>query len=50
MEFFVSGFWAGNPVEVGRDPFAPCIGEIGNLHPEGMLLSYSIFSIFFVLV
>ena len=23
--FFVSGFWAGNPVDVGRDTFAPTL-------------------------
>ncbi|XP_030963459.1 uncharacterized protein LOC115984578 [Quercus lobata] len=31
---FVSGFWAGNPVDVGRDPFPPYTGELGNLRPE----------------
>ena len=36
--FFVSGFWARNLVEVGRDSFPPYIGEMGHLHPEGMLL------------
>ena len=48
--FFVSSFWAGNLVEVGRDPFTPYTGELGNFRPEGMFLSYSIFSIFFGLV
>ena len=28
--FFVSGFWSGHPVEVGRDTFAPNTGELGN--------------------
>ena len=28
--FFVSGFWSGHPVEVGRDTFAPYTGELGN--------------------
>ena len=32
--FFVSRFWAGKPVEVGRDPFPPYTGEMGNLRPE----------------
>ena len=27
--FFVSGFWAGNPIKVGRDPFPPYTGEMG---------------------
>ena len=36
--FFVSSFWAGHPVEVGRDPFAPYTGELGNLCPEGTLM------------
>ncbi|XP_075657287.1 uncharacterized protein LOC142627331 [Castanea sativa] len=34
--FFVSGFWAGHPVEVSMDPFAPYTGELGNLRPEGV--------------
>ena len=39
MEYiFVSGFWAGNPVDVGRDPFPSYTGDLGNLHPEGMSL------------
>ena len=45
--FFVSGFWAENPVEVGRDPFPPYTGEIGNLCLEGMLPFDSISSIFY---
>ena len=36
--FFVLGFWAGNPVKVGRDLFPPYTGEMGNLRLEGMLL------------
>ena len=56
---FVSGFWAGNPVDVGRDPFAPYFGDLGNLHPEGtslpffLYLSFSLFfffALFFFLV
>ena len=35
---FVSGFWAGNPVDVGKDPFPPYTGDLGNLRPEGMSL------------
>ncbi|XP_050249263.1 uncharacterized protein LOC126696599 [Quercus robur] len=31
---FLSGFWAGNPVDVGRDPFPPYTGDLGNLRPE----------------
>ncbi|XP_050242519.1 uncharacterized protein LOC126691531 [Quercus robur] len=31
---FISGFWAGNPVDVGRDPFPPYTGDLGNLRPE----------------
>ena len=43
MEFFiVSGFWAGHPVEVGRDPFAPYTRELGNLRPEGMFFFFKI--------
>ncbi|KAL4609963.1 hypothetical protein ACB092_08G017800 [Castanea dentata] len=32
--FFVSGFWAGRPIEVGRDTFPPYTGELGNLRQE----------------
>ena len=35
---FVSGFWARNPVEVGRDPFPPYTGDLGNLRSEGTSL------------
>ena len=37
--FFVSGFGAGRPIEVDRDPFPPYTGELGNLRPEGMFVS-----------
>ena len=33
--FFVFGFWAGNPVDVGRDTFGRCTGDLGNLRPKG---------------
>ena len=36
--FFISGFWSGHPVEVGRDTFTPYTGELGNLRPEGMFM------------
>ena len=30
MEYiFVFGFWAGNPVDVGRDPFPPYTRDLG---------------------
>ena len=35
--FFISGFWSGHLVEVGRDTFTLYTGELGNLRPEGML-------------
>ena len=36
MEYiFVSGFWAGNPVDVGKDPFPPYTRDLGNFCPEG---------------
>ena len=47
--FFVSGFWAGRPIEVDRDPFPPYIGELGNLRPEGMLVPTLLFSLYFYL-
>ena len=50
--FFVSGFWVGNPVEVGRDSFPPYIGNIENLRPEGMSLStnYYYYHYFYLLL
>ena len=33
--FFVSGFWAGNPIEVGRDWFPSTIGAWSRLCPKG---------------
>ena len=45
--FFVSNFWARNPIEVARDSFPPYTSELGSLRPEGMLLFYSTFSIFY---
>ena len=44
---FVSGFWAGNLVDVGRDPFAPYSGDLGNLRPEGMSLPFFLLSLHF---
>ena len=43
--FFVSGFWAGRPIEVDRDPFPPYTGELGNLRPEGMLVLTLLFNL-----
>ena len=43
---FVSGFWARNPVDVGRDPFAPYSGDLGNLRPEGTSLPFFFFLFF----
>ena len=34
--FFISGFWAGRPIEVDQDPFPPYTGELGNFLLEGM--------------
>ena len=44
---FVSGFWAGNPVNIGKDPFPPYSGDLGNLHPEGTSLPFFIFLFLF---
>ena len=38
--FFVSGFWARHPVEVGRDPFASYTRELGNLRFEGFFFFF----------
>ena len=52
--FFVSSFWAGDPVDVGRDIFGRCTGDLGNLCPKGkslppffsFVLFYSCFNLF----
>ena len=41
--FFVSSFWSGHPVEVGKDPFAPYTRELGNLHLEGIFCFFFFF-------
>ena len=40
---FVFSFWVRNPVDVGRDPFAPYFGDLGNLCPEGTSLPFFTF-------
>ena len=48
---FVSSFWAGNLVDVGRDPFDPYSGDLGNLRPESTSLPFFIFlsfNLFFI--
>ena len=47
--FFVSGFWAGRPIEVDRDPFPPYTRELGNLRLEGMLVPTFLFNLHFYL-
>ena len=47
--FFVSGFLAGHPIEVDRDPFPPYTGELGNLRPEGMFVPTLLFILHFYL-
>ena len=44
--FFVSGFWAGNPNEVGKDPFPPYTSEMGHLHPEGNVIFHTLYYFF----
>ena len=42
--FFDFGFWAVSLVDVGRDTFGCCIGDLGNLRLEGKsLLPFSSF-------
>ena len=40
---FVFGFWSGNPVDVGRDPFAPYFEDLGNLRTKCTSLPFFIF-------
>ena len=46
--FFVSGFWAGNPMDVGRDIFGRCTGDLGNLRPEGKSLPFFLHFVLFL--
>ena len=43
---FVSGFWARNSIDVGKDHFIPYTGDLGNLRPEGTSLPFSLFFLF----
>ena len=48
---FVSGFWVGNLVDIGRDPFAPYFGDLWSLRPEGTSLPFLFFLLtFFVYI
>ena len=47
---FISGFWAGNPMDVGRDPFAPYSRDLGNLRPEGTPLPFFFFLFTFLYI
>ena len=40
--FFVSDFWVGNLVDVGRDTFTPYTGDLRNLRLEGMPFPFSL--------
>ena len=47
--FFISDFWVGHLVEVGRDSFILYTGELGNLLLEGMFFCFVFyFFIFFI--
>ena len=35
--FFISRFWASDPIEVGRDAFPLYTGAMGHLHSKSML-------------
>ena len=48
--FFVFGFWAGNPMDVGRDKFGCYAGDLGNLHPEGKSLSFPPFPFYLLFI
>ena len=46
--FFVFGFWARRPIEVDKDPFPLYTGELGNLHPEGILIVVILLFVIFI--
>ena len=45
--FFISGFWAENLIEVGRDTFPTYTGELGNLCPEGMFYFFNFLDMYY---
>ena len=47
--FFIFGFWAGHPIEVGSDPFAPNTEKLGNLRPEGMFIIIILLFLLYIL-
>ena len=48
--FFVSGFWAGNPMDVGRDMFGRYAEDLGNLRLEGKSLCFPPFPFYLLFV
>ena len=44
--FFISSFWLGNPVDIGRDTFGRYTTDLGKLCPEGKSLPF-FFSLFY---
>ena len=48
--FFVFGFWARNPMDVGRDTFGRYAGDLGNLRPEGKSLCFPPFPFYLLLI
>ena len=47
--FFIFGFWARHPIEVGSDPFAPNTEKLGNLCPEGMFIIIILLFLLYIL-
>ena len=48
--FFVSSFWAGNPMDVGWDTFGRYAGDLRNLRPEGKSLNFPPFPSYLLLL
>ena len=48
--FFVSSFWAGNPMDIGKDTFTPYTRDLGNLLPEDMPSPFSLLFLPFYLL
>ena len=48
--FFVFGFWAGNPMDVGWDKFGRYAGDLGNLRSEGKSLSFPPFPFYLLFI
>ena len=46
--FFISGNWAGDPVDVNSTPFRPFTSPLGHLHPKDMFFFLCLSVLFYL--